>query len=211
MTEDDVAANRGLQVISRKEARGKGLVHYYTGKPCKYGHVARRLVSVRTCVECSNEYMRKRVNAADGKWKEYAKKYAEQNKDRLAKARLVWQRANKEYLYAMGKLYREANPEKTKAVYRESKKRRRAKATADERARQARKINAQPKWVDKLALQAIYEQCARVSDMIGIKYHVDHIVPLQGKTVCGLHVPWNLQIIPAWLNMRKGNRLESGT
>ena len=62
----------------------------------------------------------------------------------------------------------------------------------------ATKINACPLWVDKQELKKIYDKCK-------IGYHIDHIVPLQGKYVCGLHVPWNLQYLKAEDNLSKSN------
>lgn len=68
-----------------------------------------------------------------------------------------------------------------------------------------------PGWlteVDEQNIRAFYLWAKTMSDSTGILHHVDHIVPLRGKTVSGLHVPWNLQVIPAVDNLRKNNRLE---
>jgi hypothetical protein len=56
-------------------------------------------------------------------------------------------------------------------------------------------------------IEQIYWLARDLRTITGENYQVDHIVPLNGKDVCGLHVPWNLQILPADLNMSKGNRL----
>lgn len=65
---------------------------------------------------------------------------------------------------------------------------------------------AQPIWADKAKMQDIYREAQRVSRITGMSYHVDHIVPLTSKLVCGLHNEFNLQILPGQDNLRKHNR-----
>jgi len=92
------------------------------------------------------------------------------------------------------KAWRAANPGKTNAL------------TAK---RRAARLQATPDWLtdeQHWVIQEIYDLCVLRSDLTGVAHHVDHIVPLQGKTVCGLHVPWNLQVITATENCSKGNQ-----
>lgn len=77
-------------------------------------------------------------------------------------------------------------------------------------ARRARKHSATPPWLTDShirQIKSIYDEAARLTDATGIPHHVDHIVPICGKGVTGLHVPWNLQILTAKENISKGNRL----
>lgn len=70
--------------------------------------------------------------------------------------------------------------------------------------------SAIPPWVDHEAIVAIYAERLRVSRETGVPHHVDHIVPIVHPRVCGLHVAWNLRIIPAKENQAKGNRRFDG-
>jgi len=73
----------------------------------------------------------------------------------------------------------------------------------------ARKLSATPPWLDEKMLSEIkevYRECQELSEETGVPHHVDHIVPLKGKNVRGLHVPWNLRAIPAEENLTKGNK-----
>ncbi len=71
---------------------------------------------------------------------------------------------------------------------------------------------ATPKWADLDSIRRIYEACHIASQTTGVRHDVDHIVPLQGEGVCGLHVDWNLRIVPASVNRSKKIKLvESDT
>jgi hypothetical protein len=73
--------------------------------------------------------------------------------------------------------------------------------------RSKRVKTATPSWADKTAIDLIYNECRRVTEETGVLHHVDHIIPLNGDTVCGLHVETNLQILTAADNQSKNNKL----
>ena len=77
--------------------------------------------------------------------------------------------------------------------------------------RRARLLEATVSWSDKAKIDAIFAQATRKAIQTGKKYDVDHIVPLQGKTVCGLHVEGNLRIVLASTNQKKFNQFTPTT
>lgn len=143
---------------------------YFTGKPCKNGHIDFRLRSNRQCKTCSYDKRKKYESSEQySKWKEKNKASVVAN----------WQRRNK------------------------------GKVNANTRKYQASKLQRTPTWLtefDLLQMQCLYQVAVMRSTHSTQEWHVDHIVPLQGENVSGLHVPWNLQIIPATENIRKNNR-----
>lgn len=106
--------------------------------------------------------------------------------------------------------YALAHPEQVRAAKRKYKVRNPARVLSDTRRRQAGKLNATPKWANQFFIEEIYDLARRRTEATGIKWHVDHVVPLRSKVVCGLHVETNLQVIPADVNYRKGNRVWPG-
>jgi len=81
----------------------------------------------------------------------------------------------------------------------------RGKIHAATMRRNAAKLKRTPIWADVERMRCIYEEAVRLSQESGKIYHVDHVIPLQGQTVSGLHVPDNLQILLATENIRKSN------
>lgn len=118
------------QVISRSEAKQKGSLYYFTGKPCKYGHVSTRLVSTGNCRDCMAEksYQRKawyeenkeRVSELCRKYREEnaksvfeaKKSYRERNFEKVSLQKKRWYETNKIHVLARCKKYRQENKEK---------------------------------------------------------------------------------------------------
>jgi len=78
---------------------------------------------------------------------------------------------------------------------------------AESAKRRASKLNATPEWADLSKIRLLYEKVKWLEALTGLKYHVDHIIPLRGKNVCGLHIWENLQILEASINESKGNKV----
>jgi len=96
--------------------------------------------------------------------------------------------------------------EKTAASKRKWKQNNKHLVRADAAMRRAIVLNACPVWADLDKIKEIYKEAQRRRKN-GENVHVDHIIPLRGKTVCGFHIAENLQIIPASENLKKRNKL----
>lgn len=140
---------------------------------------------------------------------------------------------NKDDILVKAKVYRDSNSEKIAEYYKEysvnnkekltkylshyvkiHRQNNRHMYTAKDAKRRAAKLQALPKWLTKAEheeIKELYEIARMFKLYTGEEYHVDHIVPLQGENVCGLHVPWNLQVIPAKENLSKSNKLQEDT
>ena len=199
-----------------------GLVRYFTGKPCPKGHIAERFTKYGQCVACAAlsgavwyENNKERAAAKNADW---------MRNNRPAK-RIInsrWRAAHKEQAkaataahyaahperYAQQRIrFAAAHPEKRKGYNAAWKRAHPAKVSADTRRRQAGKLKATPKWANTFFIEEAYDLAARRTKATGFKWNVDHIVPLRSKLVCGLHVEFNLQVIPAIHNIIKGNRV----
>lgn len=224
-----------VHIIERRRAKALGMLRYFTGKPCKYGHFDERRTSIGHCVTClrllhaTPEVKQARI---DRYYENQPKILAEQKayRERLPPGVLKqrkdadYEKNSKAYIARVRK-WREADPERSKklnrAVYLKNHERNKArnrawrKANVEKEAalkasKRAAVRKATPTWGRELTL-FVHEEAlklARVREQLfGFAWHVDHMVPLKGRGFIGLHIWYNLQLLPAALNLYKGNKL----
>lgn len=190
----------------------------------KLGKRAKNTYRLNKCKQCYNEDLKTIATR-------------EANKDRRAATSAAWRKANKEKCVATSAawydvnkvkkaayyetnketivvnqaIWREANKEVIAVKYAAWQKNNKAAITAITAKRHTAKLQRIPKWTtetDLWMMKEIYDLAALRTKLTGVKCHVDHIIPLQGKLVSGLHTPFNMQVIPATENKSKGNRFE---
>lgn len=118
-----------------------------------------------------------------------------------------WHAANRSRRSEYYRQWREANLEYHAQRFTDWAKRNPHKVNALKAKRHAAKLRATVSWADQEAIRAIYAEALRLTEETGTRHEVDHIVPLQGKNVCGLHWEGNLQILTKTENIRKLNRM----
>ena len=162
------------------------------------------IVKEKQCRVC------KKIKSLDNFHKHIHKKDGYRNK--CKECRIIESRQryldNKEYIDEQNVKWAKDNIEKRRIIANRWNKNNRDCVMYHDAKRRASKKQAFPKWLSELQqnqIKTIYKKCSEYRSM-GFDFHVDHIVPLQGKNVSGLHVPWNLRITTAKFNLSKGSK-----
>jgi len=187
---------------SRQEAKTTGAKYYFTGEPCKHGHLAPRKTK-GSCVEC----LKVEWKAAVEKRTEYFRQY---NRDEAVKdSKHDWYLRNREAVIKNAS----TRPLSVKRVYQKAWKDRNVVwVRADTKARRRKHRQATPPWLtrkQKSEIRQLYQIAITMTKTTGEQYVVDHIWPLRSDRVCGLHVPTNLRVMTRAENLLKSNRVET--
>ena len=153
------------------------------------------------CLALSKAYAKNNKEKLD----RYKNKYYENNKEKVLATKKAWADRNKEQISIKAKEYRSKNKEKVREINRAYNQANKDKRNALHAKRRALKFRATIRLteLDKFVIDEMYSLAKLRTEQTGIRWHVDHIVPL---TKGGLHKPTNLQVVPGSWNESKGNR-----
>lgn len=158
------------------------------------------------CKACGSKSAHEWNLAHPDRHRESKKRYNSKHPEAAAE----WRRENAEGLRAALYAWREANPTTVAEISKRYRQKNLQKILVRNREREILEGRALPPWADREAIQAIYLEAKRRTAETGEMYHVDHIVPLKGKNVSGLHVETNLQVLLAHDNLTKFNKFSAG-
>lgn len=181
----------------------------------------------RICKECDKLLGAKRYADNSDRKKASAKAWHADNPERVKEIKSAYKERNKERLNAIERerqrIKRLADPEAARAKDAEVRAKDKEKILARAASWRARNIahrsaysaqkraanaKATPKWANRFFIEEAYDLARRRTAATGVDWHVDHVIPLRSKLVCGLHVELNLQVITAKQNLRKHNKFE---
>ncbi len=152
-----------------------------------------------------NEYLKQWQKDNPEKGIKYRKDFYKNHKESELLRRKKYRKP--EHDRKLSKEWREKNIEYARLYDSEYAKHNKDKVNVKQAKRRAAKKNAIVEWADKNKIRTIYAEAARLTKETGIQHHVDHIIPLLSKKVCGLHWEENLQILTAQENHIKCNKL----
>lgn len=185
---------------TRAEAKATGAKYYFTGEPCKHGHVALRKTK-GACVECLKV-----------EWQQTAEKRADyfvqyNRKEEVKDKKHDWYLKNRDRVIQTAAT---RPPEKLREYRNAWKQNNLIQVRADTKARRRKHRQATPPWLtrrQKSEVRQMYQMAITMTKTTGEQYVVDHIIPLRSDSVCGLHVPWNLRVITQTENLEKSNKI----